>query len=111
MGVVVPLRKPHPFPYANGPEDEFTKLAIHKRWSFTKRGWPDFVCQSQNGEWFVVEVKPRTTAGKLKALKADQIACLDWLSSLGVRCYISDGRTMERYAESHRRNRPAFKGL
>lgn len=109
--VPFPYREPRLLPYLNGPEEAFTQFAQSRQWLYTKRGWPDFLCQSRNGEWFAVEVKRRLKSGRLGALRGDQIACLDWLTSLGVRCYLSDGNSLERYSEAHRRNAPRFKGI
>lgn len=93
----------------NGPENDFGTLAISKKWAVSKKGWPDFLCRSRSGEIFCVEVKPRRKDGKgFLALQVEQIACLDWLTSLGVRCYISDGNIMERYNQRHRRGLPPY---
>ncbi len=82
-------------PYPNQWEEAFRKFAIEQGWEATKRGWPDFLCLSKEGEWFVVEVKPpsRKTIG----LSAPQSACMDFLSSLGARCYVFNGEKMVRY--------------
>lgn len=66
-------------------------------WDVTKRGWPDFVAFSPDGSVRVIEVKPRKPDGSLKALKVEQIRILNWLYSLGVDVYLSDGDQLEPY--------------
>lgn len=92
--------------YQNLAEQLFLEFSQSKGWRVTKRGWPDFLCRSVSGEWFAVEVKPRLPNGEMAPLKMAQIACMDWLTSLGVRCYVADGFKMHRYGPRHR-NRPA----
>lgn len=91
--------------YANVAEDAFLRFAKKRGWRITKRGWPDFLCLSRSGEWFAVEVKPRRRDGLpgTKALKPEQIACMDFLTTRGVRCYVSDGEEIYPYTEKHRR--------
>lgn len=85
--------------FKNEPENNFAELAEKNGWRSTKRGWPDFLCFSiATGECIAVEVKPRNErTGFMKLLKRDQAACLDFLTSKGVRCFVSDGVTLERY--------------
>jgi hypothetical protein len=82
-------------PYKNTWEEAFRKFAIERGWETTKRGWPDFLCLSKDGEWFVVEVKP--PGRKTRGLSAPQSNCMDFLSALGARCYVFNGEKMVRY--------------
>ena len=85
----------------NANERAFTELADRKGWEWTKRGWPDFLCEDYEG-LFAVEVKPRRADGQLGLLRREQADTLDWLSSLGVRCFVSDGEVLEEYdRETH----------
>ena len=91
--------------YANAPEEAFAVKAESAGWSVSKRGWPDFFCVKGH-EVICVEVKPRTKSGRLKKLKRDQVAVLDFLKSIGVRCFVSDGATLEPYdREKHGSNK------
>lgn len=39
-------------------ESIFRGLAQRRKWRIGKRGWPDFLCQAEDGgHWFAVEVK------------------------------------------------------
>ena len=89
----------------NPAESAFAELAVRNGWRPTKRGWPDFLCfNDATGEAIAVEVKPRTRRGSLKALKRDQVACLEFLQRHGIRCFVSDGATLEPFsADKHRR--------
>lgn len=84
--------------YANTRENAFLQFAVSHKWEITKRGWPDFLCKSKSGEWFAVEVKR-----KGERLKKAQTICFDFLTSVGVRCYVYDGENLFRYADKHRR--------
>lgn len=63
-----------------------------------------------------VEVKPqmRSRPG-MKVLRRDQSNCMDQLTKHGIRCFVSDGETMEPYDpeihsnESRRYSRHRFK--
>lgn len=93
------------YPLVNECERAFEEVAAFEGWATTKRGWPDFLCTNEKtGERIAVEVKPRTKNGRLVYLKRDQADCMDFLSSLGVRCFVSDGETLEPY--SRERHRP-----
>lgn len=81
----------------NGPEASLEQIARQAGWRPTKRGWPDFICTGPGGEKIAIEVKPRTQSGRCQYLKPDQVRVLDWLRSLGVRCFVSDGVTLEPY--------------
>jgi hypothetical protein len=91
--------------YRNTSENSFVELAEKHGWQVTKRGWPDFLCVSKSGEVFAVEVKyPGVFNSRgQNALKDHQIDCLNLLESKGIRCYISDGRQMQRYKPSKSR--------
>jgi hypothetical protein len=92
--------------YSNVPEDDFAALARENGWRPTKRGWPDFLCFGPNGEIIAVEVKPRLRDGRrTKRLKADQANCMDALSAVGIRCFVSDGKTLEPYDRELHRDR------
>lgn len=91
--------------YVNGPEDAFLQMAKEQGWEVTKRGWPDFFCIDSHG-MFAVEVKPlcachkrvkKHGGSKFQVLKISQARCMDFLISQGIRCYVSDGITMEPY--------------
>jgi hypothetical protein len=87
----------------NAPEAAFEQLAQSKGWDVDKCGWPDFLCTSPAGEIIAVEVKPRTSTGRLKLLKESQARTMDFLSARGVECFVSDGAVLERYSrEQHR---------
>lgn len=97
--------------YKNKCESDFMLLAIEKGWQVSKRGWPDFFCTSKDGERFAVECKPRLSDGlKHKLLTVEQAIVMDCLECRGIRCYISDGKTLERFKmglhadQSRRRN-------
>lgn len=97
----------------NNNEAKFQALANSNGWSASKRGWPDFICFNQTtGEVIAVEVKPRTKTGaRLRRLKRQQADCLDALKSAGIRCFVSDGDTLEPYDRNRhyndkRRSRP-----
>lgn len=87
----------------NTAENAFEQKCRDNDWEVSKRGWPDFIVfpEGPGGgtEPFVVEVKPRSADGKLKPLKREQIRVLSWLQSKGIRCWVSDGETMEPYEE------------
>lgn len=81
----------------NGPERAFEELAERNGWIATKRGWPDFLCRDEQG-LFAVEVKPRMrTRPGMKVLKREQAATMDLLTAHGIRCFVSDGETLEPY--------------
>lgn len=79
----------------NPAEAKFRDLAEENGWFATKRGWPDFLVETDDGELIAVEVKPRIPSGRMKVLKREQVRTMQWLSSLGVRCFLSDGETLE----------------
>lgn len=84
----------------NTPERLFDELATGAGWRVTKRGWPDFLCFSKTGEMIAVEVKPRLSDGsRTKLLRVDQAACMDQLTAAGIRCFVSDGVTLEKYSK------------
>lgn len=91
----------------NEHERALDELAERNGWRATKRGWPDFLCFNRStGEIIAVEVKPRIPSGRMKALRADQAACMDFLKSKGIRCFVSDGSTLEPYdRQKHREDR------
>ena len=114
---------------ANETERIFETHAKVKGWEVSKKGWPDFICFGPKGQVIVVECKPRgkdpeakviaskvswVNYGKarepapLQHLKTEQVRVLDFLSSLGVRCYLSDGLTLEPYSRSLHANRQAL---
>jgi hypothetical protein len=82
----------------NEAEGRFERTAHEKGWQVTKRGWPDFLCRHPDGTVVAVEIKPRMKDGtRLKILKREQADAMDWLTSIGVRCFVSDGDTLEEY--------------
>ena len=84
--------------YANAAEEAFCRLAERNGWRVSKRGWPDFLCWGPNGEIIAVEVKPRRVqSGRMVMLKREQAEALDFLTSKGIRCFVSDGVTLEPY--------------
>ena len=84
-------------------ERRFEKLAEANGWRSTKRGWPDFICFRPDGSVFVVECKPRMNpngwrkSDELRILSKPQAEVLDFLSELGVECFVSDGKELEPY--------------
>jgi len=81
----------------NEVERKFEELAESNGWKPTKRGWPDFLC-FKDGQVIAVECKPRTKkSGELKLLKRDQVRTMEILISAGIKCYVSDGETLEKY--------------
>lgn len=78
--------------YKNGPERLFSQFAVNHGWFITKKGWPDFLCLSKNGEFFVVECKPNN-----RHLKAEQTVCAELLEARGIRVFVSDGTRLVRY--------------
>lgn len=83
-------------PGRNEAEARFRATAERNRWGCTKRGWPDFFCCNERGP-FVVEVKRVLKDGGMAMLRRDQVMVLNWLRGLGVRCFVSDGITLEPY--------------
>jgi hypothetical protein len=82
----------------NTPELLLENLAETKGWTTTKRGWPDFMCFSKStGEMIAIEVKPMLPSGRLQLLKRAQAKCMDFLTKHGIRCFVSDGITLEKY--------------
>ena len=81
----------------NEPEEALRLLARRRGWEPYKRGWPDFFCQRGDGTWCVVEVKRRLPSGKLVMLKREQEMILTAMSSIGVECFVSDGKILYRY--------------
>jgi len=91
----------HDTSWSNWAEGDFADLARRNGWEVTKRGWPDFLC-FKDGEFIAVEVKPRTVRGGHKKLKPEQVLVMRILSDHGIRCFVSDGKTLERFdAEKH----------
>lgn len=89
----------------NEPERKLADLAELKGWIPSKRGWPDFMCTNpETGEMIAVECKPRIGPGKRhKYLRREQVQCMDYLTNKGIRCFVSDGETLEPYhREKHR---------
>ncbi len=83
----------------NGPERNFEALARRNFWRPTKEGWPDFLCFDEcSDEIIAVEVKPRSRFGHLQHLKLPQAQCMDFLKAHGIRCFVSDGHTLEPYS-------------
>lgn len=66
----------------NAPEKLFCEFADGNEFSVTKRGWPDFICEDEEGIFFV-EVKPVGTR-----LKASQKRIMGCLSAAGFRCFV-----------------------
>jgi len=82
----------------NVPERMLEQLATRAGWRATKRGWPDFLCVNDlTGESIAVEVKARRKDGLMDALKREQVACMEVLTAHGIRCFVSDGTTLEPY--------------
>lgn len=101
--------------YKNEKEQALATLAESKGWKVSKRGWPDFMCW-RGEEFIAVEVKPRRRDGKegFLLLKREQARCMDFLTRAGIRCYVSDGLTLEPYdrakhAPESRRRHPMRK--
>lgn len=100
-----PITMPTPKPrlvyvdgrHRNAHEHAFQKKAAAKGYFVTKRGWPDFFCLDLQGRPFVVEVKPRRKDGRTHRLRKSQSLVLQHFRKLGVRCYVSDGATLEPY--------------
>lgn len=91
----------HDSAWSNETEGDFADLARRNGWEVTKRGWPDFLC-FKDGELIAVEVKPRTVKGKLKLPSRYQVLTMQILEAHGIKCYLSDGKTLERFnAETH----------
>jgi len=63
-------------------------------WTWLKRGWPDFIMVSDEGDIGVVECKPRNSNGELK-LDVHQTVMMWLLDSIGLPCAVSDGETWE----------------
>ena len=84
--------------YANEAEDDFRHLAEMNHWTVSKRGWPDFLCYGPDGEIIVVEVKPRTLSGRMKPLRREQVVVLEFFSRHKIRCFVSDGQTLEKFS-------------
>ena len=111
----LPTKTPEPessWPWAHGvrvndAEDRFEKLARSNGWGVTKRGWPDFMCTLPDGELIAVEVKPRVKSKtRMKQLASDQVTCMDFLTAHGIRCFVSDGVTLEPYEPTVHRRKP-----
>ena len=79
----------------NVPEAKLEKLAGKAGWRASKRGWPDFVCYAPDGEIIAVECKPRLRNGDLAMLRVDQEHVMRWLTTHGIRCFVTDGETLE----------------
>lgn len=102
---VSPVGKPRIRPLRFDSEREFEELAARNGWRTTKRGWPDFLCfDPSSNEIIAVEVKQRLPHRRregivyeLVSLKPDQAFCLDFFQSKGIRCFVSDGKTLEVY--------------
>jgi hypothetical protein len=99
----------------NVPERKFEELAERLGLTFTKRGWPDFMCFTKDGEMIAVEVKPRMTKKSgTRLLKREQAKAMEALTACGIRCFVSDGETMEPFnpeihaQESRRYSRHRF---
>lgn len=85
--------------YKNVCEAAFADLARANGWRVTKRGWPDFLCIGPGDEVIAVEVKPRYKRDpqRLESLRVDQTLCMVFLQSHGVRCFVSDGASLEKF--------------
>lgn len=68
----------------NAAERAFYELVKDEGWSVTKRGWPDFFVETENGGIICVEVKPYANV----ALKPSQLRILKALAAYGVPCYL-----------------------
>ena len=79
-----------PKTYPNRFENRFAQLAHSLGWEVTKQGWPDFVCYGADDQLIAVEVKP--FGGWLRP---EQKRLMAALSNAGVRCFISDGDTLQ----------------
>jgi hypothetical protein len=77
----------------NKAEARFEQWAKEQGWESTKRGWPDFML-SKDGRIIAVEVKPRYGKRPL-FLKQSQVECMEFLSSHGIECFVSDGYHLE----------------
>ena len=72
----------------NGAERLFHERAEANGWRVTRRGWPDFFCWNEDGNFFAVEIKrPR------QRLKKHQAAVLQILADHGIPAYRWDPRT------------------
>lgn len=81
----------------NTPERNAEGLLLSLGYRVTKRGWPDFIGYGPDGRMIAVEVKPRTSTGRLKQLKREQVMCLNALKSAGIPVFLSDGTSLEPY--------------
>lgn len=70
-------------PLRNSAERVFQDKAKAKGWRVTKRGWPDFLCWNEDGDVFVVEVKPQAA----ERLKKNQAALLQLFADHGIPAY------------------------
>lgn len=85
-------------PLPNAVEASFEELARRNGWRTTKQGWPDFLCiKDDTGEAIAVEVKPRDRFGRLQPLSPSQVACMLFLRQHGIRCFVSDGKALEKF--------------
>ncbi len=66
----------------NDAEGQFWDFVAKSGWKATKRGWPDFLVETEEGV-ICVEVKPHST----RKLKKSQEAAIGWLVQFGVPCY------------------------
>lgn len=94
----------------NANELAFERMAESKGYTFTHRGWPDYLCE-KDGRYVAVEVKPRTNRGRLQYLKHEQVVVMLFLQSLGVTCCVSDGETTEGFTLKQHASVKSLKAL
>lgn len=80
-----------PKTYPNVHEQRFADMARALGWRVTKQGWPDFFCYDPDTEGVIfVEVKPPG-----QKLRAHQWLVMRTLARLGVKCFLSDGDSLD----------------
>jgi len=52
-------------------------------WKIYRKGWPDFACVKKDGEFCLIEIKPKRS----HRLKAAQYELMLVLAAHGVKCY------------------------
>ena len=68
---------------SNPSEQLFWDVVVGKGWEVLKTGWPDFACWGPDGQFILVEVKPK----RGHRLKGNQLKILRELSSHGISCF------------------------
>lgn len=91
-------------------EAAFEKLALSEGYTVMKKGWPDFLCE-KDGEYVVVEVKPKTKKGRMCYLHYEQLLVMMFLTRLGVECFVSDGETSEPFSVSEHASNKSLRRL